>query len=324
MTDELYEKLKAYVASGGRLLMSAPHLNVETDRLAPLAPYGGGDVSDLFGVRVQGSTGADVLGVRFLEHPTGAPWSLFHWMPADPMFLGRFARAEVELVGGRVLAAAQAAHRGDPEELRGQPLLVEHQVGKGAAYLLCTWDPPGARDLRPFVENLLQQIVSGEPGPVRVSGSDRVRHAIWEHEGVHYVYWLNTDPDVAQHIGIHLEGSEPVEVEIPAASLALGLWADQWLLLPDDPCIDLEWWAGANNCTSEVTLFNLSDQVIRVVNNVEEARTLTINGAKVHVSGMGERRVSVARREDPGRREVFAQQFLEEPGVTWRGGGTPY
>jgi hypothetical protein len=164
MTPEHYEKLKAYVRGGGRLVMSVPHLSTQLRRDRVPEIINDGDISDLFGVRVLGK-GSDIDEVQLFEGSAHKAYEL----PVGALYLEEATLAKLELRGARVLARPRRSE---------DPVLVEHRLGKGVAWLLATWDYPGQR-LDAFITDLLRTVAEGEQGDIALRG-EGVAYAIYD------------------------------------------------------------------------------------------------------------------------------------------------
>ena len=170
--DAQYDRLKSYVEGGGKLFLSVPHLTRNEEReflwngLEPLNLIRDGDYADLFGVRVAGRGAA--LGNVVAEGGTRdnplvgyAQSASFFRLPPVPPLHDRACLAEVTLAGAEVLAR---------DAQTGKPVLVRRRLGKGEAYLLCTWAYPGSSWLKPLVNHFLRAL--GETVPAQVALED--------------------------------------------------------------------------------------------------------------------------------------------------------
>ena len=164
MTPEQYAKLTAYVRNGGRLLMCVPHLSTQLRRDAPLQMINDGDLTELFGVKVLGP-GPVAEDVQIYAQSACDSYVL----PVNTLYLEEAPLARVELHGARVLA--------HPRELN-DPVLVEHRLGEGFAWLLCTGEYPGAR-LDAFITDLLRTIAEGEQDDIALEG-EMVDYAVYD------------------------------------------------------------------------------------------------------------------------------------------------
>ena len=137
-SDTQYGLLKQFVANGGTLFISIPHLSTNTRR--SYAAYAveelvnGGDFSELCGVKVKGRgrryywatapRESEVLGIKFPQRFGIMQTCLGDLEITDPS-------AEVLLV----------------EDEQADPLLLRRQHGKGTVYFLNSWAYPGALDI---------------------------------------------------------------------------------------------------------------------------------------------------------------------------------
>ena len=198
MDEEQYGKLRSYVEQGGRLFMSVAHATTNESRrfliedMEPLNLVRRGDFRDLFGVVVKGR-GSTIVRIEgepsvadnpvggFVQLPTSSSLP-----PARPQH-APVDLAQVELDGAEVLAT-------DTES--GAPVLVRQRIGKGEAYLLCTYDYPGNSRLVPFVKPLVRELASSTPWPVELDDvTGDVYYTVREEEktGITTVHLLNTD-----------------------------------------------------------------------------------------------------------------------------------
>lgn len=193
MTGPLYGKLLNYVRAGGRLIAAVPHLRTNVRRDEDFKLINKGDLSRLFGVKVLGRADKDTIGC-FFEDGCSLPGYEFPvwrqgWFKDPVVMSGVIPLARVKLKGARPLAfAAEGA-----DALHGYPVLVENKVGKGTTLLLTTWCYPGEPNMRDMMRLIVRNIVTGEQGPVRFVGSDKIRFA-WYRRGRRLRgYFLNTD-----------------------------------------------------------------------------------------------------------------------------------
>jgi hypothetical protein len=321
MTDEIYDKLKSYVRAGGHLVMWLPHLSVETDRGKPVKLYRNGDFRDLFGVSILGKGRKDVRGIKCMAKSSLPEYGFPFWRTdTDPRFLGGFTPSKVELAGARVISAHDDFYHVTPEKLAGRPVLTEHTLGKGKAFLVSAWEYPADEGLLPFTEDVLRTVLAGEQGRIRLLGSDRVRYAVYG--GLHPaargnvtgVYLLNTDPDNDASVRLWIEGRLAGPFEVPANALRIVYCLDALVLAPEEPLVDFKSVVAVKDRT-EIEFYSVNDQRVEAQNIGDAAWKVSVNG-RARVLQPGERRpFTVRRRADPARREFFALDFLDEPFV---------
>jgi hypothetical protein len=178
MTPEVYDKLKEYVRGGGRLLMSLPHLSTQIHRRPELELINEGDLSDLFGVRVKGK-GEEAEHVRFAPSLPQGPYTF----PNGTTYLEGVSLADVELAGAEVVATSVdlSGPNGVSDAGPGEPLLVQHRLGEGMAYLLTTWTYPGPH-VPAFLTDVLRTIINAEQGDIALEGQ-LVSYAVYDDKG---------------------------------------------------------------------------------------------------------------------------------------------
>lgn len=154
-TDD-YDKLLAYARQGGAVFLSVPHLTTRSDRdflreMGDLRLYRQGDVSDLCGVRVRGKSQEIYSDAQWIDgwEDTGGNKTPLRLPNESPEEDGPCHLAEVEMAGAQVIARDAAS---------GRPLLVRHDVGSGAVYLLCTWAYPGHEALQKVSAHIVDRL----------------------------------------------------------------------------------------------------------------------------------------------------------------------
>lgn len=330
MTDAIYEKLKRYVKAGGRLIMYLPQLSTESDRAKPVKLYRRGDFRDLFGVRIAGKGEKDVRGFKCMAHSSLSAYRFPFWrINSDPRFLGEFTPSRVRLEGARVISSHDDTYNTTPDQLARQPILTEHTLGRGKAFLVSAWEYPADEGLLPFTEDLLRTVLAGEQGSIRLLGSDRVRYAVYQ--GAHpatrrqvtTVYLLNTDPDCAASCRLQINGRLTGDFEVAANQLRLAFLLDDLALIPETPLTDLQSWV-THKDRSKAQFFSVRDQTVLAHNVGGVSRRLSLNGATCRIEPGQQRTLRLPRKTDPARREFFAPDFLEEPTVRPVSTALPY
>lgn len=195
MTQEIYENLKTYVERGGRLFMTAAHLNTSIKRDGSISLINDGDVSDLFGCvldaknpvyKDEGSKFCKSI-VPELIYPS------IHFECGDPYFAeGYINYAKTRLTTG--VASARLSNRFRDEDIEAMPIsLVENQCGKGYAILMTNLEYPYGPAV-PMYQNLVREILiaSHRSADIKVYGGDSLRFSVYDGDKV---YLLNTDFD---------------------------------------------------------------------------------------------------------------------------------
>lgn len=314
MTEEQYAKLKAYVAGGGHLLLSLPHLRADSVRGGEPQLWRDGDFSDLFGVKVTGKLPPSVRGVKFLAQSSLPDYRLpVADVQCDPRFLGHFTPATVELTTGRVLVAHDVLFGADADQLAQQPVLVENRLGDGVAMLVTLWEYPADDAVVGLTRELLRVVSAGEQGDLRLLGSDRVRYAVYDLESGagQVVYLLNTDPDCAAPVRLWVEGRETAEFLVPANEFVVAYRLGAVMVLPLDRRVDLVGCDGENGAL-ELDFHAVESQEVAVENLGAEAVRVTLNGSLAEVPAGGRVRLPLERCVPAGALG-YEPDFAAEP-----------
>jgi hypothetical protein len=325
MTPELYAKLHDYVAGGGRLILFLPQLGTQTGRAEPIRLIHDGDLSDLFGVRITGRADTDVRGVRFLEQPSIPGYSLPVYKELqDPVFLGNFTPATVEMCGARVLAGTARRFTDDAATVRSRPLIVEHRVGRGTAMLVLAWNWPADPALSDLTVDLLRTVAAGEQRALKVAGSDQVRYAVYDLEGsdAQILYLLNTDPDADACVRIGIGDALSPQIRVPCGKLTPTYVLGDVIVAPGDNRIDMTEWEIADSQVS-CRCFTACAQTATIWSATPGAR-VTLNDRTAGTEPDRWVEVTVPRTPDPARPDVFAPDFLDEPDVDYQDAPLPY
>jgi hypothetical protein len=182
MTPEIYENLKTYVQGGGRLFMTAAHLNTSIKRDGTISLLNGGDVSDLFGCvldaenpiyKDEGSKFYNSIVPELL-------YPVLDFTRGDPYFAeGYIHYANVELKGGTASARLSNTFRDlAPESL---PIsLVENKCGDGYAILMTSLEYPYG-PVAPMFQALVREIftASHRKAHIKVYGADSLRFSVY-------------------------------------------------------------------------------------------------------------------------------------------------
>lgn len=195
MTEEIYENMKAYVQAGGKLLLTAAHLNTSKVRDGQRRLLRDGAVEDLFGCRL-GEGFVSKKGFKFVRESMlpGMKYSGacdYHKDSIDPFWHAGYAEyARAQMMGGRIAAVADNsfAPTAEAEEIA----LVEHHLGEGYVFLMTTLEYPGANAVYPLYRLMVQTLISHlhNECDVQVLASDKCKFAVYEGD---VVYLLNTD-----------------------------------------------------------------------------------------------------------------------------------
>lgn len=196
MTDTIYENLNAYVKQGGHLIMTAAHLNTNTERNGEWQPVHNGEVSDLFGCCLEGEFQSK-SGMKFTrtgmykEIPYPAPID-YREHGCDPFFVTGYARyALASLTGGKCSAILDDSFV-PPLDEHSPIAMVEYQKGKGSTMLLTTKEYPGHGAIYPVYRMLVRNLLNhcNQNGDIKIYSSSKLKYAVYEGN---VIYLLNTD-----------------------------------------------------------------------------------------------------------------------------------
>ena len=195
MTDENFEKLYEYVRRGGRLLMSAAHLNYSTKRNGELILPSNEKLERLFGARFVEKTIKSNNGVKFSYHSLdeNRKYPGSKNFVCDPIYASGYADFAVfELTEG--FEAARVTDRYDSRP-GICPAVIENKVGDGIATLITSTNYPGHPALYPLYRTVARELISmsARDADIQVLASDRLRYAVYEGDKI---YLLNTDYDL--------------------------------------------------------------------------------------------------------------------------------
>ena len=211
MTDENIDKLTEYVRRGGRLLMSAAHLNRNTARDGRFMPISDEKLEQLFGCRMTGETFKTNGGTKF-EYVSADERMLYPGTKSficDPNFSGGFTEfLGVELCGAKPIGYWSESFLEKPGTLHPDfATVIENRVGEGFATLVTSLDYPGHPAASPLYRTILREMISSSARDcdIKVIGSDRVRYSVYEGDKV---YLLNTDYDMPVIVKVIKENKE--------------------------------------------------------------------------------------------------------------------
>ena len=196
MTDEDMDKLAEYVRHGGKLLMSAAHLNGNTARDGEFRIPPNEKVEKLFGCRFTGEFRKANSGTKFIKNSVNPEilYPVNEDMMGDPQFSAGYAEyADVELCGGEAIGVLSDSFWKEGNEKLIS--IVENKLGKGTATLITSVNYPGNLAVYPLYRAIMREIISASARncKVKVIGSEKVRFAVYENK----IYLLNTDYDLS-------------------------------------------------------------------------------------------------------------------------------
>lgn len=213
MTEEIYANLKEYVSRGGRLLMTAAHLNTTASRDGEIKLIHGGDVRDLFGCTLDAEKAyLSNAGFKFnksIMEDVLYPVCQKH---SDPLLSNGYVKyAATCLEGGEIACYGSQYYE---EKLNSNPdtVVVENKVGDGYAVLITSLDYPGAGSIYPLYKTIVRELLTASHRncPIKVYGSDRLRFSVYEGDKV---YLLNTDFD-SEIVATVIRNGEEIKVNL--------------------------------------------------------------------------------------------------------------
>lgn len=205
MTDENMDKLYEYVRRGGRLLMSAAHLNCSEKRGGELEFPHEDKVKKLFGATYTDETVRtnDGVKVRYDALNEELLYPGTKSFVCDPIYSeGYVEYAKFELCGAYETAFVSGSFANDPSDL---PAIIENKIGNGIATLVTSINYPGHPSLYPLYRAIVREMItaSARACDIKVIASDRLRWATYEGNKL---YLLNTDYDLPITVKIVHEG----------------------------------------------------------------------------------------------------------------------
>lgn len=195
MNDGDMDKLTEYVRRGGRLLMTAAHLNYNTARNGKLLPNRE-KVEALFGAIFTGKSIRTNSGTKFrrdsLDNQVLYPGCDTFF--SDPLYSAGYTEyLDTQLLGAQPVGFLSDTFWGKEEN--GFYTVLENRVGQGLATLVTSTGYPGDPSVYPLYRAIAREWVSASArnNDIRVLGSDRLR---WAQYPGGKLYLLNTDYDL--------------------------------------------------------------------------------------------------------------------------------
>lgn len=208
MTDGDMEKLTEYVRRGGKLLMTAAHLNYNTSRSGSLLLPDREKMEALFGCTFTGKSICTNSGTKFrrnsLDNQVLYPGCDTFF--SDPLYSAGYTEyLDTQLLGAQPVGFLSDTFWGKQED--GFYTVVENRVGQGIATLVTCSSYPGDPALYPLYRAIAREWVSASArnDDVQVLGSDRLR---WAQYPGGKLYLLNTDYDLPITVKIFRNGKE--------------------------------------------------------------------------------------------------------------------
>ncbi len=207
MTDEIMDKLICYTKNGGKLLMSAAHINYQTKRGGEVIMPPAEKLEKLFGANFANEIICTNDGVKFtfdaenkeLMYPGSKSET------CDPIYSNGYVRYGKFVPTTSKVTAYVSSTFGKNDG--GLPAVLENRVGSGVATLVTSINYPGNPALYPMYRAIVREMVtaSARDCDIKVIASDRVKYAVYEGDKM---YLLNTDYDLPQSVKIMYQGNE--------------------------------------------------------------------------------------------------------------------
>lgn len=215
MTDTDMDKLTEYVRRGGKILMSAAHLNYNTARKGSLLLPPKEKVEALFGCAFTGKSMRTNSGTKFrrnsLDKALLYPGNDTTF--CDPLYSAGYT----EFLDTELLGAEPVGYLSDSFWVReedGFYTVLENKVGAGVATLVTSSSYPGDPALYPLYRALAREWVSSSSrnSDIQVFGGDRLR---WARYAGDKLYLLNTDYDLPITVKLLRDGKKETVTMAP-------------------------------------------------------------------------------------------------------------
>ena len=191
MTDEIYDKLLAFVENGGKLLMTAAHLNYTSRRDGEKKYISNEKLEKLFGCTFTGETVSTNDGVKFWDESlSGILYPGTKNRSCDPIYSAGYISL-LKCVPTTGYAVGESQNHFSNRTLN-LPMVIENKVGKGVATLVTAENYPGHPALYPLYRAIVREMVtqSARECELQVISSGALRYAVYEGGKM---YLLNTD-----------------------------------------------------------------------------------------------------------------------------------
>ena len=205
MTDEDMDKLTEYVKGGGKLLLSAAHLNYSVKRKGEYIPPSNEKLEALCGCKFNGESIKTNCGTKFayesLDPEIMYPGTIS--FVCDPLFSAGYTEyMKTELTTAKVVGFISDSFWNDPGLVDN---VIENKLGKGIVTLVTSKDYPGNTALMPLYSAIVREFISSSARncDIKVIASDKLRYTVYENSKM---YLLNTDYDLPITVKIICNG----------------------------------------------------------------------------------------------------------------------
>jgi len=208
MTAGTYDKLLSYVKKGGCLFMALPHTFTHKKyvNLCPEILFNKGNLSDLFGVKIQSLVMDDAreeIGLGDSRNPLQGISIIDGTKYKFKKGKQYYINGDTRIIKTR-LTRARAIARGN----NGQPILTRKSfLGGGEAFLLIAPDYPII--YKDLVRDVLTGLIKRHQGDVRLtSGCRDVNYAVYPDGDAETIYLLNTNLEKKVEGSLNIRGTE--------------------------------------------------------------------------------------------------------------------
>ena len=236
MTPEIYETLKAYVAGGGNLYITAAHMRDSIDR-AEKGKFADVNWEEFLGVKLSEETFRCNDGYKFAKYSTvdGVMYPGTKNFLCDPAWSAGYT----EYVKIQPTTATPVCYISDTfktakhaqvfesfgkgsVDMSLVPIITEHKYGKGNVIFMANSEYPGAPQIFPLYKLMVKTILSASHrvSDLKVIGSDKIRFAMYEGEDTYKLYIFNSDFNFEQKVRVIFRG-ETVEKIVGSVALEI-------------------------------------------------------------------------------------------------------
>lgn len=222
MTEEIYETLKAYVTSGGNLLITAAHMRDSVDR-AEKGKFLDVNWEELLGVRLSEETFRCNDGYKFSQYSTidGVMYPGTQTYLCDPAWSAGYTDyVKIEPTSATPVCFISDSFLPSPETQT--PFVTENKYGKGNVIFMANSEYPGASQVFQIYKVMVKAVLaaSHRTSDLKVLGSDKLRFAMYEGDDKYKLYIFNSDFNFEQRARIIFRG-ETVDKVIDSVGLEI-------------------------------------------------------------------------------------------------------
>ncbi len=194
MTPEIAGNLRAYAEAGGRVVLTAAHLNTNAARDGLFLPLP--EAQTLTGCRITGTTRVNT-GVKFIRESMDESIRYPYVRPgcgSDPI-LASGSRTVCETEPETAVPVAVYHDAARPPRGGELPAVLENRVGRGVVTLITAAQYPGSGAVWPLYECIVREqlTASHRRCPIHVLAPDSLRFSVWHAQKGDAVCLLNTD-----------------------------------------------------------------------------------------------------------------------------------